>query len=65
MEWGSIYQTSETQNALAEFRAKLISEYNRYFPKQPRGFKYVSNSPWLSDGLRRTIQAKNKLYIKK
>ena len=64
MDWCSIYQTSDTQKALTEFHAKLISEYNRYFPKQLKCLKYNSKKPWLSDGLRRAIHTKNKLYRK-
>ena len=36
-----IYQISDSQKAFTtEFCDELISEHNRYFPKQPKRFKY-------------------------
>ena len=35
-----VYQISDSQKAFTEFWDELISEHNRYFPKQPKRFEY-------------------------
>ena len=64
MEWNSIYVNSDTQGAFTEFHNKLTTEYNRYFPKKRIHFKYNAKKSWISEGLRRAIRTKNKLYKK-
>ena len=64
MEWNSIYVNNDTQGAFTEFHNKLTTEYNRYFPKKRIYFKYNAKKPWISEGLRRAIRTKNKLYRK-
>ena len=55
VDFSVIYNVQGTQR-------KLLTLLNKYFPKVRIKKKYNNRKPWLSDGLRKSIKHKNKLY---
>ena len=62
MDWGQIYQETDTQTAFSAFHSVLLKVYNKHFPKQKIKLKYNSRKLWLTQGLKDAIKNKNKLY---
>ena len=62
MDWGQIYQETDTQNAFSAFHMVLLKVYNKHFHKQKIKLKYNSRTLWLTQGLKDAIKNKNKLY---
>ena len=62
IDFSEISSVHGTQSAFDLFHGKLLTLLNKYFPKVRTIKKYNNRNPWLSEGLRKTIKHKNKLY---
>ena len=63
-DWSEICNVHDTQKSFDLFHTKLITFYNKYFPKIRIKKKYSNRKPWLSEALRSSIRNKNELYHK-
>ena len=64
VDWTHIFSTFDTQTAFALFHNKIINLFNVHLPKRKVRSKYATRKPWLTEGLRKAIKTKNKLYVK-
>ena len=64
LDWGAIYNESDTQTAFSLFHSTLLKHFLINFPKQTVKIKYNNRKPWLTQGLKDSIKIKNKLYRK-
>ena len=55
---------TDTQSAFSYLYNLMINLQEKYFPKRKIKIKYNFKKPWLSEGLRRAIKTRNKLYRK-
>ena len=63
-DWTRVTQSIECKDAFKEFYDTIKSCYNQAFPLIRCKRKRYCNSPWMTDGLRTSINTKNKLYKK-
>ena len=54
----------EAQSAFSMFHSTFTKLFNQHFPKRKIRVKYNNRKPWLTDGLKKSIRIKNKLYMK-
>ena len=64
LDWGAVYNESNTQVAFSLFNSTLLKHFHINFPKQTVKMKYNNRKPWLTEGLKDSIKIKNKLYRK-
>ena len=62
IDFSEIYSVHGTQSSFDLFHGKLLTLLNKYFSKVRIKKKYNNRKPWLSEGLRKSIKHKNKLY---
>ena len=60
--WSGIQEYSDCNQAYRYFADSLRKIYNQSFPVQKVKKRYRNRLPWLTDGLRKSIKYKNKLY---
>ena len=58
-----MYTLTEAQNAFSMFHSTFTKLFNQHFPKRKIKIKYNNRKPWLTDGLKKSIRIKNKLYM--
>ena len=64
INWTSILNNTDAQDAFSQFHKKYTSLYNECFPFKTIKTNYKRRKPWLTDALKKSICVKNKLYIK-
>ena len=52
LDWSSVYNEIDTQNAFSQFHTVLIKNFNKHFPKQKIRLQYHSRKLWLTQGLK-------------
>ena len=62
--WSAIHEYSNCNQAYSFFSDTLKRIFNESFPVQKVKKRYRNRLPWLTDGLRKSIKHKNKLYRK-
>ena len=62
VDWNSIYNLQNAQQAFSAFHEKLYNTFNKCFPKRRILMKYDNRKPWLTEELKEAIKYKNKLY---
>ena len=60
--WDPVYNNENPQNAYTIFSNIIKKHYSICFPKITVNGTYRNRLPWLTDGLKQSIQHKNKLY---
>ena len=63
-DWSSVENFPNCNEAYQYFSDTLKRFYNKSFPVRKIKKKYRNRLPWLTDGLRKSIKHKNKLYRK-
>ena len=63
-DWSQVFSIDEPQVTYSTFNNALLSLYDHHFPLKQMVSRYKSRKPWLTQGLRHSIQLKNQLYIK-
>ena len=61
--WTQVTECNDAQQSFTKYYQTYCNLYNQCFPIKRKKRGYVSRIPWLTDGLRRSIQIKNKLYV--
>ena len=64
LNWESVYECNDAQVAYDKFHSILSDVYNQHFPIKTRSATKSDLNPWLTQGIRRSIKHKNKLYVK-
>ena len=64
VSWNRVLEENNTENTYSLFIKKFSEIYNEAFPKCIVKCRYYNRKPWLTDGLRKAIKHKNKLYKK-
>ena len=64
VSWNRVLEENNTENTYSLFIKKFSEIYNEAFPKYIVKCRYDNRKPWLTDGLRKAIKHKNKLYKK-
>ena len=64
VSWNRVLEENNTENTYTLFIKKFSEIYNEAFPKYIVKCRYDNRKPWLTDGLRKAIKHKNKLYKK-
>ena len=62
--WSCIQELTECNQAYRHFTESLKNIYNESFPVKKVKKRYRNRLPWLTEGLRKSIKHKNKLYKK-
>ena len=60
--WENILSMDNTQDAYTSFHNEFINMYNNCFPLKEFKAGYKTRKPWLSEGMKRQIKIKNRLY---
>ena len=63
-DWSNIFESNDAQESFTKLHTKLLFFYEQAFPKKRVKIRYNNKKPWLTDGLRKSIKMKNKLYVK-
>jgi exonuclease III len=63
-DWSQCLSIDACQSAFSEFYQKFTAIFNDCFPLIESKSRYKSRKPWLTDGLKKSIKVKNKLYAK-
>lgn len=63
VNWTPIIQNNNGQEAFTSFYEKYLENYHECFPVKMVKPGYHNRKPWLSEGMKKSIQHKNKLYI--
>ena len=61
VDWNSVTDMSNTQAAYGQFHRILCEKYNKCFPYRKLNKPYFNSKPWLTNGLKESINEKNKL----
>ena len=64
VSWADVKNTDDGPAAFDIFYKKFCKLYDESFPMQEVKPRYTNKKPWLSEGLKKSIKHKNKLYIK-
>jgi hypothetical protein len=62
--WDSVMNDPDTQSSFTTFHSIFMSHYEKSFPFKPTPTRYKAKLPWLSQGLKKAINIKNRLYHK-
>ena len=63
--WSDVLSSEDPQSAYSLFSQGYIDMYNECFPLRTVKSGYKTRKPWLSEGLKKSIERKNKLYNRK
>ena len=63
-DWISIMNATDPQEAYTLFHNEFSNIYNASFPIRKIKPGYKNRKPWLTEGLKKSIKTKNKLYLK-
>ena len=63
--WSGVLSSEDPQSAYSSFSQGYIDMYNDCFPLRTVKSGYKTRKPWLSEGLKKSIERKNKLYHRK
>ena len=63
--WSDALSSEDPQSAYSLFSQGYIDMYNECFPLRTVKSGYKTRKPWLSEGLKKSIERKNKLYHRK
>ena len=61
-EWTSVLSASDAQKAYTNFHDIMSNLYNECFPLKEFKLGYLTRKPWLTEGMKRQIKIKNRLY---
>ena len=61
-DWTSVLSANDAQKAYSNFHDIMSRLYNECFPFKEFKLGYLSRKPWLSEGMKRQIKIKNRLY---
>ena len=64
-DWSDVLSSNNPQDAFQMFSDCYRDAYDKCFPLSTIKCGYRTRKPWLSEGLKRSIQTKNKLYHRK
>ena len=62
MNWDNVLHNSNVQDVYTMFYNEFCVIYNTCFPMKVFKHGYQTRKPWLSDGMKKSIKTKNKLY---
>ena len=62
MDWASVFSTNNAQTAYTNFQNTYGAAYNQCFPIRECKIGYYTRKPWLTEGMKRQIKIKNRLY---
>ena len=63
-DWSAVMLSGDPQEAYSTFHKLFLRLYEKFFPVKSVKIGYKNNKPWLSDGLKKSIKLKNKLFFK-
>ena len=61
-DWTSVLSANDAQEAYSNFNDIMSKMYNECFPIREFKLGYLTRKPWLSEGMKRQIKIKNRLY---
>ena len=65
IDWSELYNSSETQSSFDLLHNQLLALHNKHFPKVRKKIRYNNKKPWLSEGLRNSINTRINYIINK
>ena len=63
-DWSDVMSNNEGQSSFSCFYQKFCDIYDQAFPTKVLKCNYTNKIVWLTNGLKKSIQIKNKLYIR-
>ena len=63
VDWSNIYAKNDVHSAYSSFLNVFLEFYHTCFPMKSFKTNYSNKKPWLTDGLKKSIKVKNKLYF--
>ena len=64
-DWSDVLSCNDPQSAYTAFHNDFTTVYDECFPLRTLKYGYKTRKPWLSEGLKKSIQRKNKLFYRK
>ena len=61
-DWSQVLSADDAQKAYTNFHDIMTKLYNECFPLKEFKLGYLTRKPWLSEGMKRQIKIKNRLY---
>ena len=61
-EWNNVLNTNDPQDAYSTFLNDYTSIYEKSFPLKSFKNGYKNRKPWLTEGLKASIEKKNKMF---
>ena len=62
VDWTSVLTAKDAQKAYSSFHDIMSKLYNECFPLKEFKLGYLTRKPWLTEGMKRQIKIKNRLY---
>ena len=63
LDWTDVLSKTNGREAFKLFYEKFCHVYDQCFPLKEIKMNYQNRKPWLSDGIKKSIKMKNKLYL--
>lgn len=63
IDWSEILNITDGREAFSLFYERYCQLYNKCFPLKEMKLNYQNRKPWLSEGIKKSIKMKNKLYV--
>jgi hypothetical protein len=63
VNWNSVLDNNNGNEAFCAFHDKYSKLYDKCFPVKNVKINYHNRKPWLSEGLKKSIRMKNRLYL--
>jgi hypothetical protein len=64
VNWENLFLIEDGRQAFTMFYDKYLGIFNETFPVKVNKSNYQNRKPWLTEGLKKSIKIKNKLYLK-
>ena len=64
-DWSDVLSCNDPQSAYTAFHNDFTTMYDECFPLRTLKYGYKTRKPWLSEGLKKSIQRKNQLVYRK
>ena len=64
VDWNRVTQTDDPQIAYSVFHTELQQAYMQSFPVKTIKLNYRNRKTWLTEGLKKCIKLKNKMYVR-
>ena len=63
IEWNDILSLENPENSFSTFHKLYVEKFEKHFPEKTVPIKYRNKYEWITEGLKKSIKHKNKLFV--